>query len=207
MRKKHSCILISALLVIIGAVCVYILCLTPPNRKTYREYSRPTSKVSEGKNDVQGIILHHTATANGSRSLVVLQLDTTKEVSCHAIIDTDGTRYVLAEPTARTWHAGYSMLNGREKCNDFTIGIEFQGNTLEEPLTEDQINSAIDYILPIMKKYNIPKKNIVTHKQVRAAWMAKHPDLVKEKGVKDKKDITQKEYERFMSALEERIDE
>ena len=103
----------------------------------------------------------------------------------------------MAEPTVVTYHAGYSVLNGKEGCNYFTIGIEFQGNTLEEPLTQDQINSAIEYLLPIIKKHKIPLNNVVTHEMVRKAYKKKYP----QKRCSGKVDITQKEYIRFMKAL------
>lgn len=171
----------------------------------YNEYYYPTQKLSEGTNDVQGIVLHHTATVHTKSTVYVLCDSLDVDASCHVLIAPNGTRYVLAPPTAITWHAGYSMLNGRENCNDFTIGIEFMGNTLEAPLTKRQINSAIEYIIPIMKEYGIPKKNIVTHELVRRNWMLQHPDLVAKRGVAAKLDITPEEYDRFMSKLEKRL--
>ena len=101
-----------------------------------------------------------------------------------------------------TWHAGRSILNGREECNFFTIGIEFQGNTLEAPLTQHQIDSAIEYLLPIIKQYDITLDNIVTHEMVRTAYKKAYP----KQRVYDKPDITQTEYHRFIHALQEAID-
>jgi AmpD protein len=37
----------------------------------------------------------------------------------------DVTQYVKF--TDRAWHAGQSSFNGREACNDFSIGIELEG--------------------------------------------------------------------------------
>ena len=103
----------------------------------------------------------------------------------------------MAQPEVVTFHAGLSVLNGREGCNDFCIGIEFQGNTLEKPLTQDQIESAIEFLKPIMAKYNIPLDNVVTHEMIRQAYKRKYPN----KKCYGKVDITQKEYRRFMAAL------
>lgn len=160
----------------------------------------PTPNITEGMNDVQGIILHHTATADAEHALKTL---TTPKggVSCHVLIDTDGTRYVLADPTAITWHAGKSRLNGRDGCNEFTVGIEFQGNTVEEPLTDDQIQSAIDYVIPLIHHYNIPLKNIVTHEQIRANFKEAHPKVKAHAKV----DVTPEEHARFMKALRQRM--
>ena len=149
---------------------------------------------------MKGIVLHHTATNSTQVSLAIMVgLEPKGKVSCHVLIAPDGTRYVLATPETITWHAGQSRLNERNNCNRFTVGIEFQGNTLEEPLTDAQIRSAIDYCLPIMKKYKLKEKDIVTHQQICDEFLKSHP---KEK-VPAKVDITPDEHARFLRALKE----
>lgn len=172
--------------------------------KKYSEIRMLTNKIGEGRNDVQGIILHHTGENDLWKSLFFLY-NNPSEASSHLVIGKDGTRYILAPPEAITWHAGYSILNGREKCNDFTIGIEFQGNTEEQPLSEDQINSAIEYIMPLMEKYHIRKQNIVTHAMIRSAWLKRYPHRAVEKHVEEKIDITPDEYQRFMEILDAKL--
>ena len=167
----------------------------------YTEKSYPTPNFAKDKvNEINGVVLHHTAEPTIKNSLAVLT-DRQKKVGAHCVIDLDGTRYIMCEPTVVTYHAGYSLLDGREGCNNFCIGIEFQGNTLEKPLTEKQIDSAIEYLLPLIKKYEIPFNHIVSHKMVRDAYKAKHP----RKRCSGKVDITQIEYNRFMKALRTRI--
>ena len=173
-------------------------------KRHYDEILYPTQNYSrELTNDVQGVILHHTALPTLQRSLDMLTLPN-NIVSTHCVIDTDGTRYILADPGIVTYHAGKSVLNGRERCNEFTIGVEFQGNTQEKPLTDNQIRSAVEYLLPIMKLYHIPLKNVVTHENIRATYMRNHPEDLT---VKDKCDITPPEYKRVMEALGELIHE
>lgn len=165
--------------------------------KAYKEISYPTPNYDKNRtNDVMGVVLHHTAEPTVEKSLEILS-SPAKKVGTHVVIDTDGTRYIMAGPTVATYHAGLSILNGRESCNYCTIGIEFQGNTLEQPLTDDQIASGIAYLLPIIAEYRIPLKNIVTHEMVRTAYMQKYP----QKRCSVKVDITQTEYLRFMTAL------
>ena len=168
-----------------------------PEEKTYREISYPTQNYDREKvNEVRGVVLHHTALPTIERSLEVLTTPINK-VGTHCLIDTDGTRYILCDPEVVTFHAGKSVLNDREKCNEFTIGIEFQGNTLDEPLTDDQICSAIQYLLPVIDRYHISLDSIVTHEMVRDNYMLKYP----EKRTKNKIDITSWEYRRVMKAL------
>ena len=167
------------------------------NGGKYKEKSHPTPNYSREKiNRVKGVILHHTAEPTIERSLGVLT-NTQKKVGTHCVIDTDWKIYIMCSPTTVTYHAGWSILNGMEGCNNFTIGIEFQGNTLDKPLTQDQINSAIEYLLPLIKKYHIPIANIVSHKMVRDAYKKKYP----KKRCAGKVDITDIEYKRFMNAL------
>ncbi len=167
----------------------------------YWVVDRPTPNIAEGRNEVKAVVLHHTATDSIEQSLDILT-NPDKGVSCHVLIDKDGTRYVLAPPDSITWHAGRSRLNGRENVNRFAIGIEFQGNTVEEPLTEAQIQSAIDYLLPILDEYKITDDNIVTHEQIRANYIKAHPRTKTPKKV----DVTPDEHTRFMQALQVRRD-
>ncbi len=163
----------------------------------YRVVQYPTPNFDENKvNEVRGVVLHHTAEPTVQRSLDILT-SVERGVGTHVVIDTDGTRYILCEPELVTFHAGKSVLNGRDSCNNFTIGIEFQGNTLERPLTDDQIKSGIEYLLPIIAKYHIPVENIVTHEMVRQAYKRRYPN----RKCYNKVDITQKEYRRFMAEL------
>ncbi|MBQ5910110.1 MAG: N-acetylmuramoyl-L-alanine amidase, partial [Bacteroidaceae bacterium] len=83
----------------------------------------------------------------------------------------------------------------------FTVGIEFQGNTIEAPLTQEQIDSAIEYLRPIISRYKIPLSNIVTHEMVRNAYKQKYPH----RRCSGKVDITQAEYKRFMSQLRAKL--
>ena len=66
-----------------------------------------------------------------------------------------------------------------------------------EPLTDLQIESAIEYLLPIIRKYDIPEENIVTHEAVRNNYKRKYPY----KKISGKVDITPAEYQRFMERL------
>lgn len=163
----------------------------------FKVYDCPTPNVGKGTNSVEGVVLHHTSFDSAKKSVNTLTAISPKGVSSHVVIGFDGSRYVLAKPTKVTWHAGRSRMNGKDYCNNFTIGVEFVGNTKKKPLTEAQISSAIEYLLPIIKQHDIPLGNITTHHAIRAAWNEKHPD----KTAPDKPDITEKEYQRFMNRL------
>jgi len=48
-------------------------------------------------------------------------------VSAHALIRRDGEVVQYVQFHRRAWHAGESQWQGRERCNDFSIGIELEG--------------------------------------------------------------------------------
>ena len=48
-------------------------------------------------------------------------------VSTHLLIRRDGLLIQYVPCEKRAWHAGVSIWRGRERCNDFSIGIELEG--------------------------------------------------------------------------------
>ena len=84
-------------------------------------------------------------------------------VSAHCLIERDGrvTQYVSFNQ--RAWHAGVSSFEGREKCNDFSIGIELEGSD-QQPFTEAQYRELAVLTKRIMAAYpQITKQRIVGH--------------------------------------------
>lgn len=48
-------------------------------------------------------------------------------VSAHFFIERDGMITQFVSCLDRAWHAGQSCFEGRENCNDFSLGIELEG--------------------------------------------------------------------------------
>jgi AmpD protein len=48
-------------------------------------------------------------------------------VSSHFLIARDGALTQFVSTGCRAWHAGSSIYAGRERCNDFSVGIELEG--------------------------------------------------------------------------------
>jgi AmpD protein len=49
-------------------------------------------------------------------------------VSAHALVRRDGSVVQYVPFHRRAWHAGASQWRGRERCNDFSVGIELEGS-------------------------------------------------------------------------------
>lgn len=74
------------------------------------------------------------------------------KVSAHCFINRQGeiTQYVSFDDMA--WHAGVSCFEGREKCNEFSIGIELEGSN-NQPFTEAQYQMLARLTQAIMHCY------------------------------------------------------
>ena len=73
-------------------------------------------------------------------------------VSSHLLIQRDGeiTQYVPFH--CRAWHAGISSYQGRESCNDFSIGIELEGCD-DDKFTSEQYATLKLAISALCKAY------------------------------------------------------
>jgi AmpD protein len=49
------------------------------------------------------------------------------KVSAHFLVCRDGRLQQFVSCLARAWHAGVSSWQGRAACNDYSVGIEFEG--------------------------------------------------------------------------------
>lgn len=158
------------------------------------------------ENERRGVVLHHTAFMDPDLTGVTNRFMNPKsEASSHVIIGYDGHRRVFATPDQVTFHAGSSYWNGQSNVNDFMIGIEFQGDTTQKPLTEEQIQSAVEYLKPIIRENNIRLEDIVTHEQVRNLYNQYRQQYNLGRKAESKCDITLSEYEKIINALKEQV--
>lgn len=67
----------------------------------------------------------------------------TLRVSAHFLIERDGAITQFVSCNERAWHAGQSSFDGRENCNDFSLGIELEG-TDEQPFTDAQYAALVE---------------------------------------------------------------
>ena len=51
----------------------------------------------------------------------------TLRVSAHFFLRRDGELIQFVAAQARAWHAGVSVWRGRNRCNDFSVGVELEG--------------------------------------------------------------------------------
>lgn len=85
------------------------------------------------------------------------------KVSCHLLIRRDGSLLQFVPLQMRAWHAGESCYQGKEKCNDFSIGIELEGDD-DTPYENIQYKMLSDVASLLIKYYPaITSDRIVGH--------------------------------------------
>lgn len=88
------------------------------------------------------------------------------KVSSHLLIRRDGTPVQYVPFHRRAWHAGASSYRGRERCNDFSIGIELEG-TDEHAYEPAQYRVLSDVILSLCKAYaDLSPDRVVGHSDI-----------------------------------------
>ena len=86
-------------------------------------------------------------------------------VSCHFLIRRDGELVQYVGCDRRAWHAGQSQWCGRQRCNDFAIGIELEGVD-HQPYTSAQY-ATLAALLPLLQgHYRIPETALAGHDEI-----------------------------------------
>lgn len=87
-------------------------------------------------------------------------------VSAHLLIRRDGEIVQYVPFDKRAWHAGVSSYQGRERCNDFSIGIELEGTEFVAytDAQYDALNAVIDSLLENYPK--LSRQGITGHSDI-----------------------------------------
>lgn len=75
-------------------------------------------------------------------------------VSAHFLIRRDGQVMQFVSADDRAWHAGVSAFDHRERCNDFSIGIELEGTDFE-PFEAVQYRQLATLTLALQARYRL----------------------------------------------------
>jgi len=87
----------------------------------------------------------------------------TAKVSSHFFIRRDGELIQFVSCLQRAWHAGASNWQGRERCNDFSVGIELEGSDFE-PFEQAQYQTLNALLNSLKATY--PIQHIVGHSDI-----------------------------------------
>ena len=84
-------------------------------------------------------------------------------VSAHFVVTRSGELVQFVACTQRAWHAGQSDYCGRQRCNDFSIGIEIEG-TDDVPFTQAQYETVARLVRALCVAY--PIQGIAGHSDI-----------------------------------------
>lgn len=85
------------------------------------------------------------------------------KVSSHFLIRREGELMQFVSCNQRAWHAGVSSWQGRERCNDFSIGIELEGS--DDCAFNQAQYTTLQALLDALK-HRYPIKHIVGHSDI-----------------------------------------
>ena len=109
-----------------------------------------------------GIIELFTNTLNPEAHPYYAQIYTRK-VSSHFLIRRDGELVQFVSCLQRAWHAGVSSWQNRERCNDFSVGIELEGSDFE--MFEQKQYTQLKQLICALKN-TYPIEFIVGHSDI-----------------------------------------
>jgi len=142
----------------------------------------PNTDLRPDPADISGIVIHNISLPPSQfgdtfiDDLFLNQLDCTLHpyfeqlvglrVSSHLLIRRTGELVQFVPFHQRAWHAGVSNWNGREKCNDFTVGIELEGCD-EQLFTDKQYDVLVQVIKALCNTYpELTTQRIIGHEHI-----------------------------------------
>lgn len=129
---------------------------------------RPSPNFDERGRAVDMIVLHYTGMPSGAEALERLT-DAASKVSCHYLVEEDGTIFALVPEGKRAWHAGVSSWKGDAETNARSIGIEIVNPGHEwgyRKFPGKQIDMVVALVRDIRTRHDIPLTNILGHSDV-----------------------------------------
>lgn len=84
-------------------------------------------------------------------------------VSSHFYVRRDGGTIQFVSCDRRAWHAGQSRWAGRERCNDFSVGIELEGSDLL-PFRDAQYAALATLLVALRARY--PVRAVTGHSDI-----------------------------------------
>ena len=129
------------------------------------DYFETTDKYTDSKNTCEYIILHHTWWSLVFKDQLKYLSKHTNKVSAHFIIGQEWEIWQIWYYNQTMWHCWTSSWEWKTNLNKYSIWIE-----LVWPwFTSKQKERLKELLLYLTEKLNIPKENIIRHKDI-APW-------------------------------------
>jgi N-acetylmuramoyl-L-alanine amidase len=132
-------------------------------KKCY-DYPSPNFNTRPANIQIDTIVIHYTEVKDDITALNVY-MQQESQISPHYVVNKKGKIFSVVPDEFRAWHAGPSCWRGREKVNDFSIGIELDNNGREN-FSQALMDSLIELCHELIKSYPIDQFNIVGHSDI-----------------------------------------
>ena len=145
--------------------------------KNCRQHASPNQDARPAEADIELIVIHSISLPPGEYGNPAIeqffcnQLDASEhpyyqqihnlKVSAHILIKRNGSLIQFVPFQQRAWHAGKSCYRGRERCNDFSIGIELEG-TDSDTFSDAQYEQLAGLVMALEKTYPGIKHDRIT---------------------------------------------
>lgn len=117
------------------------------------------------RNERLGVVFHHSGLTFEETIPFLLRPDS--RASYHCLIAPDGTCCTLVADRHLAWHTGPECtFLEKPRCNEFTLGLAFAGDTYATPLTKEQIGAALEWLEPRWTTYRWALNRMTDHRQV-----------------------------------------
>jgi len=137
---------------------------------------------------IEMLVLHYTDTPTLEECVSIFQ-DPDREVSCHYVVGDDGAILQMVRDKDCAWHCGASAWRGRERCNQWSLGIEIVNSGRLEK------RDGVFYRWPdnYTAAYDGPPPRFID-----GSWWAPYPELQMEKVA----DLSEKLVEQYRIPLD-----
>jgi AmpD protein len=85
------------------------------------------------------------------------------KVSAHFVVRRDGELLQFVPLEKRAWHAGVSSWRGRERCNDFSVGVELEGTDRTDYAPAQY--ARLRELVHVLRK-DLPLRDVAAHSDV-----------------------------------------
>lgn len=150
--------------------------------KEARQHMSPNCDSRPDETDISLIVIHGISLPPGKfgnnyiDQLFTNQLDPNDhpyfkeieglKVSSHLLVRRDGEVVQYVPLNKRAWHAGVSCFGNRDCCNDFSIGIELEGED-ETPYTNIQYQVLSSLVKNLLRTYPLlNEKTVAGHSDI-----------------------------------------
>jgi len=144
----------------------------------------PPNCYSKKRIDVNGAVIHfisarYTMPEAPFNLDEIIKILTQYKYSYKGLITREGEYIELVPENFKQYHAGYSIMNGRNDCNNFTNGYACFGGSLW-PYPDDQIMGLSQVLAQDMTKNKYTLDYVQGHDEVRQNWRDQNPAKIAE---------------------------